>query len=94
MSALTLRDTNLPRQFDDDIDWMVDASCKGLTHVFYPGQGENLKVELAKRICEGCPVRQPCLDYAVRNVEWFGVWGGMSENKRGLLRRSIRTGQT
>jgi len=33
-------------------------------------------VELAKRHCQDCPVRQRCLAAALRRAEPWGVWGG------------------
>jgi WhiB family redox-sensing transcriptional regulator len=54
---------------------MVHARCRGLiVDLFYPEQGDNGTV--AKAICVLCPVRQPCLEYAVKSKEEFGVWGG------------------
>lgn len=66
--------------------WTVDAACKDKPQeLFYPTRGEE--VGLAKEICAGCPVRQPCLDYALDNGERFGVWGGTSERERRRIRR-------
>ena len=39
----------------------------------------------AKRICADCPVRQECLDYAMRVHEPFGIWGGLTEAERRQL---------
>ena len=36
----------------------------------------------AKAVCDGCPVRSECLDYAIANREPFGVWGGMTTRER------------
>ena len=36
----------------------------------------------AKEICRPCPVRQECLDYAIRIREAHGIWGGLSEAER------------
>ncbi len=36
----------------------------------------------AKDICASCPVRQPCLDYAIQIREPHGIWGGLNENER------------
>jgi len=38
--------------------------------------------EQAKAICAMCPVREPCLAYALRIREPHGIWGGMSESER------------
>ena len=43
-------------------------------------------MDRAKKICNGCPVIQQCLEYAIVNRENDGVWGGASERER---RRTI-----
>ena len=39
----------------------------------------------AKEICRTCPVKAPCLDYAVGIREPHGIWGGLNEAERKLL---------
>jgi WhiB family redox-sensing transcriptional regulator len=48
----------------------------------------------AKAICAGCPVREECLEYAMRWDQLCGVWGGLSERERRQLRRQRRNGAT
>jgi WhiB family redox-sensing transcriptional regulator len=68
--------------------WLDDAACASVrTDVFFPTRGDNDKMRIAKAICAECPVRAECLDYAIRNAEKFGVWGGLSERERRSLRR-------
>jgi WhiB family redox-sensing transcriptional regulator len=41
-------------------------------------------------VCMSCPVRAECLEYSLRHGSDFsvyGVWGGMVEGERRLLRR-------
>ncbi len=59
--------------------------------LFFPAQGESLAQ--AKAICAGCPVRQPCLEFALEQREVFGVWGGLSERERRTLRRDRQAGK-
>lgn len=44
---------------------------------------------MAKAVCAGCPLRQPCLEFALMNGE-VGIWGGTTEWDRRRLRRSIK----
>lgn len=61
--------------------WMQEAICAQVDpEMFYPEQGGSAAE--AKRICQGCPVRQVCLEFALRNGERFGVFGGVSERDR------------
>jgi WhiB family redox-sensing transcriptional regulator len=39
-------------------------------------------VEIAKQVCEGCPVQEECLEYALEHRIDHGVWGGASERQR------------
>lgn len=41
----------------------------------------------AKKVCNKCPVRAECLDFATENKEKFGVWGGMTTSERGRAGR-------
>lgn len=38
-------------------------------------------IRYAKNLCESCPIRQQCLDYALKN-EPLNIWGGMTPNER------------
>jgi hypothetical protein len=57
--------------------------------MFFPGRGES--AEPARRVCAGCPVREPCLDYALGQGITHGIWGGLAERDRRAL-RSRRVG--
>lgn len=43
----------------------------------------------ASALCNVCPFRPECLQFALENGIEFGVWGGMSGYQRGLLGRKI-----
>ena len=38
----------------------------------------------------GCVVREDCLEFALRNGEKFGIWGGLSERERRRIAVSVR----
>jgi WhiB family transcriptional regulator, redox-sensing transcriptional regulator len=66
--------------------WREQARCKGIDpEVFYPVSDEES--DEAKSICAECPVRLPCLEFALASRERDGVWGGATEKER---RRIIR----
>jgi WhiB family redox-sensing transcriptional regulator len=48
------------------------------------------KIEQAKTICSVCPVRAECLTWAIKNRQYFGIWGGMTEEERKEDRRRAR----
>jgi WhiB family redox-sensing transcriptional regulator len=75
-----------------DDAWQVKAACRGpQAAVFFPPshfERKDEKVERegrAKSICVSCPVRQPCLDFAVKIREPHGIWGGLNELERKQL---------
>ena len=72
-----------------DEAWQIRAACRGpQAAVFFPPSSFERKDEKearearAKEICAGCPVRKPCLDYAIRIKEPHGIWGGLNEVER------------
>ena len=71
--------------------WRELAACRGADlDLFFPERGES--ADSARRICAACPVRQPCLDYAITNHIVHGIWGGLTERERRALRsRWVRT---
>jgi WhiB family redox-sensing transcriptional regulator len=73
-----------------DITWMAEAKCREHPpETFFPSDGVG--VEIAKRICADCPVRESCLEYALfHNIE-HGVWGGASERARRRIARHRRS---
>ena len=75
---------------DDDQSWRAQAVCRGVSpELFYGERGSN-DWKHAKAVCQTCPVREPCLDHAIRAGERLGVWGGLSEKERQPLRAAWR----
>jgi WhiB family transcriptional regulator, redox-sensing transcriptional regulator len=66
---------------DDDMGWMEQGLCRDRTPAtFFPSDGVG--VDVARKICAGCPVKDGCLEYALENRIDHGVWGGCSERER------------
>lgn len=69
-------------------DWRDSAACLRSGLDFYPaaaGAGNKhtrLVVRAALRRCFACPVRLQCLEWAVENKEYYGIWGGTTEKER------------
>ncbi|MGC8481321.1 MAG: WhiB family transcriptional regulator [Acidimicrobiales bacterium] len=69
--------------------WMAQGNCREVNPaVFFPSDGVG--VERARRVCEGCPVKLRCLEYALEYRIEHGVWGGASERERRRISRSRR----
>lgn len=66
--------------------WQAFSNCLGVDpDLFFPERGASTKE--AKQVCQGCVVREDCLEYALANGEKFGIWGGLSERERRRIRR-------
>ena len=78
--------TQRRRSYAPPGDWSHQALCLSAdADAFYPEKGQP--VAQAQAICYRCPVRQPCLEYALGNNERHGVFGGLSERQRRRLRQ-------
>lgn len=64
---------------------MAVGACRTVSGVdFFPNDGAG--VLAAQKVCNACPVRRPCLEYALDNSITHGVWGGTSDRERQRLR--------
>ncbi len=71
----------IPPAYDAEHEWMLGARCREMDpSEFFPSDGVG--VEVARRVCEDCPVRTDCLEYALTYRIDHGVWGGASERER------------
>jgi WhiB family redox-sensing transcriptional regulator len=73
-------------------DWRDEAACLHVDpDLFFPlgTAGPALRqVDEAKRICRTCPVRTPCLTWALAQENSSGIWGGTTEEERRAIRRT------
>lgn len=71
-----------------DTRWQERAACIGLpSEVFFPENKRHVLLG-ARRVCDACPVKSECLEHALAQNEWHGIWGGLSvDQRRELVRR-------
>lgn len=98
------RTTGAERPWAED-PWRKRALCRVMgTHpsVFYPEKGPRpvrgpgadtrAMVAQARKICDLCPVRIDCLEFAMLDGQWWwGVWGGLTARERRKLRSRWKT---
>jgi WhiB family redox-sensing transcriptional regulator len=66
--------------------WHARAACAGKgPDLFFPERGDSSAP--AKALCAACPVQRQCLDVALADASVRGIWGGVSERGRRVLRR-------
>ena len=74
-----------------EAEWMNEGNCRDHPpEVFFPSDGVG--VQIARQICATCPVKEPCLEYALVQRIDHGVWGGASERERRRILRRRRLG--
>ena len=72
----TWRDQALCRDTDPELFFPVGTTGTALT-----------QIERAKQVCSECTVRVDCLDFALTTNQDSGVWGGLTEEERRVIRR-------
>ena len=77
------------------MDWRRGAACaEEDPDLFFPIGNTGpalLQIEEAKGVCVRCPVMEQCLQWALETNQHDGVWGGLSEDERRLLKcRAVR----
>ena len=72
-------------------DWRDHAACRhedpDLFHPIGTSGPTLMQTEEAKAVCRRCPVREPCLRFALDMEQATGIWGGTSETDRRALRQ-------
>ena len=51
---------------------------------------DHWEIAFAKGICQDCPIRNLCLEYALTADEEFGIWGGFTTSERRALLKKKR----
>ncbi|HEY1918779.1 MAG TPA: WhiB family transcriptional regulator [Streptosporangiaceae bacterium] len=77
--------------YADPNGWAARGACRNADpDLFFPvaPAGPSARqIAQAKEVCAHCPVRRPCLEFAVETGQGFGVWGGTTEDERRTMRR-------
>ena len=74
-----------------DYEWRDDAICRDTDpELFFPvGTTGNAlyQIDRAKEVCNECTVAGQCLDFALDTNQDSGIWGGLTEEERRVIRR-------
>jgi WhiB family transcriptional regulator, redox-sensing transcriptional regulator len=72
--------------------WTGAAACRDSDpELFFPERATgptSQQAEQAKQVCQSCPVRTPCLAFALEEGIGFGIWGGTTPEERLAMRRT------
>ncbi len=78
----------------EETNWRENAACRDTApDLFFPIGSTGLAIEqiaAAKTVCDGCPAKEPCLQFALDTNQDSGIWGGSTEDQRRTIRRQIR----
>lgn len=67
--------------------WMAGAACATTDpDMWFPLQGDQPTADRAKKVCRACPVREQCLEFALRTEQQTGIWAGLSPKSLRTLR--------
>ena len=69
--------------------WLDRAACAGHDPaLWFPAGGASADEAVA--ICEGCPVRMECFEFAVAERFDVGIWAGLTPDALAAARRDDR----
>ena len=94
------------RHLADEIERVGGVDCENQPDLFFPEditnyegellgsrdwQTKALAIKTAKALCASCPLQKLCLDTALTQGEYWGIWGGMTGEERATLTRRLRS---
>lgn len=85
---------SIPKYEPREHEWRNDAACRDTDPaLFFPVGSKGMaahQVIAAKKVCLSCPSARECLDFALDTCQDAGVWGGLDEEERRVIRRRRR----
>ena len=69
--------------------WMRRGACRGLGVDAFFAEDKATQAG-ARAVCEDCPVRAECLDFALGDRTVTGIWAGTDDRQRRAIRRERR----
>jgi WhiB family redox-sensing transcriptional regulator len=76
----------------EKIEEVGEVPCQNFPDTFFPEGGEIKRREdtqIAKSLCQTCPIIEECTMYALEAREEFGIWGGLDPDERRNFQRAI-----
>lgn len=74
-------------------EWKEHGTCRQTDAELWFAETSRRIHARAASICHDCPVRRPCLTWALVFDEDFGMWGGLVTSERRPLRRRLSRGE-
>ena len=90
----TKKSFELYAEITRDLSTIGGSPCENAPDMFFIDEQDTLgreKIRNSKKLCDDCPIKFKCLEYALEANESQGIWGGLTYNERKLLsRKAIR----
>jgi WhiB family redox-sensing transcriptional regulator len=67
-------------------EWQLQAACRGQGPKEFV-RGPKTDYGATRAVCDSCPVRVECLEFALRDESLTGLWGGTTDAERRVIRR-------
>ena len=74
----------MDRVKDAELGYCVENNIPAST--FYPDMDHLVKIAEAKSYCRLCEIQQECGDFAIKNRDPYGIWGGLTPEDRSKIR--------
>lgn len=76
------------KKFPTFLGELIPVCAQTDPEAFFPelGRGATPEAKIAKIICGECPVKDPCLEFALEHGD-IGIWGGTTNDDRRRIRR-------
>lgn len=70
-------------------EWVTQGRCSTTDpEAWWPdSKTDPYRTTTALAVCESCPVKAQCLQWALDNKEYEGVWGGTTPDQRAQMLR-------
>ena len=91
-----IQNSIVPTNFPNFTEYGAPECSKVDPEIFFPedrAEGASpatrpvyLREREAKLTCMDCPYKRQCLEYAIKNPDLQGIWGGFTETERRKLR--------
>lgn len=81
-------------ELNKKIDQVGEVECSTVPDIYYSEDYVDThyraqEIELAKEICNRCPILVDCRDYGIMANETYGIWGGLTPLERRPLVKTI-----
>ncbi len=76
-------------EFLPKLPLLSKAACRDISEpdLFFPNSKaeERKSLPVVAKICDGCPVRKECLEYALDEQIFYGLWAGTTPAQRKMM---------